>query len=36
MFDNIMMGAFVLFLIWVMIGFFRQMQRRKDERDKKD
>jgi len=36
MFDNIMMGAFVLFLIWVMIGFFKQMERRKQEREKKD
>ncbi len=36
MFDYIMMGAFVLFLIWVMIGFFKQMERRKQEREKKD
>jgi hypothetical protein len=35
MFDNIMMGAFVLFLIWVMIGFFKQMERRKQEREEK-
>ncbi len=36
MFDYIMMSAFVLFLIWVMIGFFKQMERRKLEREKKD
>jgi nitroreductase len=36
MFDNIMMGAFVLFLIWVMIGFFEQMERRKQEREEKN
>ncbi len=35
MFDNVMMGAFVLFLIWVMIGFFKQMERRKLEREEK-
>jgi len=34
MFDNIMMGAFVLFLIWIMIGFFKQMDRRKEERER--
>ena len=29
------MSAFVLFLIWVMIGFFKQMERRKLEREEK-
>ncbi len=33
MFDNIMLGAFVLFMIWIMIGFFKQMERRKEERE---
>jgi hypothetical protein len=34
MFDNIMMTAFVLFMVWMMIGFFKQMERRRDEREK--
>ncbi|MFK5880960.1 MAG: hypothetical protein QM482_01995 [Sulfurospirillum sp.] len=36
MFDNIMLGAFVLFMIWMMIGFFQQMERRKKEREEKE
>ncbi len=36
MFDNIMMGAFVLFMVWMMIGFFKQMERRRDEREEKN
>ncbi len=36
MFDNIMLGAFVLFMIWIMIGFFKQMERRKEEREKRE
>jgi len=36
MFDKIMLGAFVLFMIWIMIGFFKQMERRKDEREKNE
>ncbi len=33
MLDYIMMGAFVLFMIWMMIGFFKQMERRREERE---
>ncbi len=35
MLDYIMLGAFVLFMIWMMIGFFEQMERRKKEREEK-